>query len=320
MFRQYIPGKRHKYGIKLYMLCEPTGYVWNLRIYSGKSDPISGLGHAESVVMKLMEGRLDCGHVVYVDNFYTSIPLAEQLLRRKTHLCGTLRRNRKQLPATVVSAKLKPGEIISRRQGSVAVTKWADKRDILMLSTLHDGKIVECPKLNRRRNKVKKPDCIIDYNQFMCGVDRMDQLISYYTPLRKTLKWYRKVVLQLIDFAAVNAFLIYKKVGGRKRQKWFRKEIITSLLMCSNRPEKLSVQTSSCFSRNKSEDLSRLSGQHFLDLIPATESKSAPHRKCIVCHKKGRRRETKYVCKVCFSKPALCVVPCFEIYHSSVEF
>lgn len=29
MFRQYIPGKWQKCGVKLYTLCEPSAYVWN---------------------------------------------------------------------------------------------------------------------------------------------------------------------------------------------------------------------------------------------------------------------------------------------------
>jgi len=106
-FRQFIPGKRHKYGVKLYLLCEPSGYVYNLLVYCGKMDPISGLGHAETVVMKLMDNILDRGHMLYTDNFYTSVPLAQQLLNRQTYLCGTLRKNRKHLPEAVVSAKLK---------------------------------------------------------------------------------------------------------------------------------------------------------------------------------------------------------------------
>ena len=98
IFRQYIPGKRHKYGVKLYMLCEHTGYVWNVLVYCGKMDPISGFGNAETVVLKLMEKLLDRGHALYVDNFYTSVPLAKALLNRKTLLCGTVRKNRKHLP------------------------------------------------------------------------------------------------------------------------------------------------------------------------------------------------------------------------------
>ena len=98
IFRQYIPGKRHKYDVKLYMLCEHAGYVWNDLVYCAKMNPLSGFGHAETVVLKLMEKLLDRGHALYVDNFYTSVPLAKALLNRKTLICGTLRKNRKQLP------------------------------------------------------------------------------------------------------------------------------------------------------------------------------------------------------------------------------
>ena len=35
-FRQYIPGKAHKYGVKLYKLCTVEGYTWNLKVYCEK--------------------------------------------------------------------------------------------------------------------------------------------------------------------------------------------------------------------------------------------------------------------------------------------
>ena len=77
-------------------------------------DPISGLGHAETVVLKLMDNILDRGHVLYTDNFYTSVPLAQQLLNRQTYLCGTLHQNCKHLPGGVVSAKLKKAMLLLR--------------------------------------------------------------------------------------------------------------------------------------------------------------------------------------------------------------
>lgn len=30
-FRQYIPGKKHKYGVKLFKICSTEGYTWKLR-------------------------------------------------------------------------------------------------------------------------------------------------------------------------------------------------------------------------------------------------------------------------------------------------
>jgi len=73
-------------------------------------DVIAGLGHAEAVVMKLMEKQRDLDHKLYTDNFYTSVPLEKEQLKRKTLVCGTLRQNRKFLPQAVVEAKLKKGE------------------------------------------------------------------------------------------------------------------------------------------------------------------------------------------------------------------
>ena len=60
-------------------------------------NPPSGLGHAKTVVLKLMEKLLNRGNALYVDNFYTSVPLAKALLNRKTLICVTLKKNRKHL-------------------------------------------------------------------------------------------------------------------------------------------------------------------------------------------------------------------------------
>ena len=153
----------------------------------------------------------------------------------------------------------------------------------------------------------------------MCGVDRMDQLMSYYSPLRKTLKLYRKVVLQHLDMAMVNAFILYKKVGGTKAQLKFRKSVIASLLSSDIRiyEDLPQVSDTPAFHHHKS-DLSRLSGQHYLAHIPSATSKKNAARKCVVCNHQKQRKETRYMCETCPSKPALCVVSCFKKFHSEV--
>ena len=105
-----------------------------------------------------------------------------------------------------------------------------------MLSTFHKGKLISGTKLNRRGEEIVKPDCVIDYNKNMSGVDYQDQLGSYYNPLRKLFKWYRKLVLHFLDVAMTNAYLFYKKVGGSKTQLWFRVQVIPCLVIDSDRP------------------------------------------------------------------------------------
>ena len=60
LFKQYIPGKVHKYGVKIYKLAATNGHTWNFIPYTGKQDPAAGLGHSETVVMNLSEDLLGC--------------------------------------------------------------------------------------------------------------------------------------------------------------------------------------------------------------------------------------------------------------------
>ena len=170
----------------------------------------------------------------------------------------------KTAPKNIVSTKLKKGQHIANRKGRIVVEKWQDKMEVLMLSTHHSGKMVESNRQTKGGQKKKKPESIISYNNFMCGVDRMDQLMSYYSPLRKTLKWYRKVVLQHLDMAMVNAFILYKKVGGTKAQLKFRKSVIALLLSSDIRinEDLPQVSDTAAFHHYKSSDPSHLSGSH----------------------------------------------------------
>lgn len=87
IFKQYIKNKSHKYGIKMYKLCTVSGYILNMKIYTGKSlDNTSGKGHPEAVVINL-QNYVNSGRTLYCDNFYTSINLAANLLNKKTRLC-----------------------------------------------------------------------------------------------------------------------------------------------------------------------------------------------------------------------------------------
>ena len=36
IFRQYIPKKRNRFGIKIYKLCDKSGYTYDKRVYLGK--------------------------------------------------------------------------------------------------------------------------------------------------------------------------------------------------------------------------------------------------------------------------------------------
>lgn len=132
-----------------------------------------------------------------MDNYYNSVTLSQKLLDLKTHTNGTLRINRKDNPKEVVEKKLKKGEHVWVRENKVYVSKWVDKRPIIMLTTRDHLRMTEIA--NRYGKMVKKPVEVATYNKFMSGVDRSDQIISYYSSPRKTMRWYKKVFFYLLD-------------------------------------------------------------------------------------------------------------------------
>ena len=68
-----------------------------------------------------------------------------------------------------------------------------------LISTIHDATIVNTGRKDKKTNmEIKKPYVIVQYNKFMKGVDRTDQYLSYYSILRKSVKWSEKVVLYLL--------------------------------------------------------------------------------------------------------------------------
>ena len=36
IFRQYIPKKLKRFGIKIYKLCDKSGYTYDMKVYSGR--------------------------------------------------------------------------------------------------------------------------------------------------------------------------------------------------------------------------------------------------------------------------------------------
>jgi hypothetical protein len=55
-----------------------------LEVYTGANPNFSSKGHAYNIVMLLMNGLLFAHPMLYTDDFYTSIPLAEDLLKNDT--------------------------------------------------------------------------------------------------------------------------------------------------------------------------------------------------------------------------------------------
>ena len=163
----------------------------------------------------------------------------------------------------------------------------------------------------------------------------MDQNLVYYPFIRKSREWTKKFVPYLFQIALFNAFTIYKAKnpqGNCKCQFSFILSVINSWTSqrfagtCRKEdwvdPQPDPQPDPECPPRTPRHDpRRRLNGDiaaHVLVKFPSTVTRDHPVRRCRVCVKNNRRRETRFYCQGC-SIP-LCRLHCFTIYHTKIKY
>jgi len=157
----------------------------------------------------------------------------------------------------------------------------------------------------------RKPSMVHEYNKYMLGVDRMDQMTAYYSFQWKSIKWWRKVFFWLLEVIVNNAHILYKSHTNARRKltlKEFRREL--SVFLCQViTPDVLPGY------QHQDQSLERLRGRHFPE-------KTTKRRDCRVCSDRNPGGETqlvKTVCGTCSDKPPLCI-GCFHVYRTKSSF
>lgn len=94
------------------------------------------------------------------------------------------------------------GESTFARRKDLLIQRWLHKKEIYVISTRHNGDFEE---VKTRSGKVLTLKAVVEYNKYMGGVDKADQLTSYYTTPQKTMRWQLKVFFHMIDICLWNA-------------------------------------------------------------------------------------------------------------------
>ena len=297
-----MPQKPCKFGVKMWVLAEATtGYVLGFQVYTGAVLPAmspedhTSKGLVYRVVMDLMEPYQGKGHCLFMDNFYTSVDLVQELLKRGTYSTGTICPNRKNFPEDSKVDKKNVLEIGNFRFATfndLTVVLWRDRRDVFVLSSMHSRSVdtvMKRPQGERDKKAIPCPTSIRNYNLFMSGVDLADQQLSYYSLTQKrTIKWGKKVFWHLINTAIINSWIIFKVNNLKSKIKSQRdfclaliKELIQPLLDLKASPSCPAVLKASKGRKSVSPN-KRLLGKHFA-------YKSAYQGRCAMC---SRRRTT----------------------------
>ena len=133
----YNSKKPKKYGVKFFFVTEPNaGYVLDFSIYSGVFSTL------RDTVFQLVDRFRDKGYHLFVDNYYNSVALAQELYDAGIHCSGTLRLVRGTptvLKQVGQNPRLLPkGETMWRRKKDIFCILWNDVRLVSMITTSHE--------------------------------------------------------------------------------------------------------------------------------------------------------------------------------------
>ncbi|KAG2375259.1 hypothetical protein C9374_009882 [Naegleria lovaniensis] len=202
-FKQYIPLKPHKYGLKYYALSDSTGYIYAFWLYQGKESRYSH--NATSIVLDLVKHVSPENHVLGIDNYYGSLDLARELVNHGWKFVMTVRNNR---PSYLFS------EGLQKKLPGSKTRKWihaVNKENTLVALSINDNKRVNfLTNLGSSQLIKNKPYVQEMYNKSMGCVDKSGIFLHCTHPPFRNKNWKTVHLLQMMKTSFVNQYIIFK--------------------------------------------------------------------------------------------------------------
>ncbi len=209
-FIVFMPNKPDKYGLKFWILCEVNSkYVVNIIPYLGAQEK-AGRGDlplAEDVITKIVTTSQWI-------NFFTSLSAAMKLKEKKTSIVGTIRKNKRELNNIMVTVQKNStynSEFFYHEASGTALVNYQCKKgkNVCLLSTMHSSPTIDTS------SEKKKPAIVLTYNKEKVGVDCFDMMSKQLSTHSPCFRWPVAVWNNILDVAAVNAWIIFKKATGQ---------------------------------------------------------------------------------------------------------
>nr|XP_006820728.1 PREDICTED: piggyBac transposable element-derived protein 4-like [Saccoglossus kowalevskii] len=252
-----IQRKPNGKGFKIYALADSkTGYNYRIEIMSmtGSHEQYSReVSRTRDLCERLIIDIRGRHHILYTDSYYTSVDMVNYLLENhEIYVVGSVRQDRVGFPNALRTnpkknknhkaiMQLERGQFVSRQKDKVVAITWKDSTLLNILTTYYEGYRTKNQRVTRSLRSqdtgrkvpysLPAPEAIYDYNLYMGGVDKSNQLRSYYTAQRQSKKWWKYMFFYLLDTAICNSWILYKEsVDPKKTHKAFQIEVGMALV------------------------------------------------------------------------------------------
>lgn len=283
------------FHLKIISLHEPGGPIVRMIMDTRRNVPLD----VENVTCKMLKGKFDVGHAVYVDSAATFIipSFAQYLLQRRTYCTGIIDERRFVMPEELVNARLKHNENKSLFYDSLHI----GKHEFENVATSY----VTTEYKNETGNPPNRtPETLRVYKELMAETSDPHIDMLNYLPCEIN-KWpsVKKLFIYTLLLSMYNAHKLSNMFSGTKLNYHNYRLLVLEHLLPATAPSPVK--------------------QHRLVKIPKTSYRinkdkhiiQTIRRNCKNCSKDNIRVSTTYQCKGCENNPALCL-PCFFKLHS----
>ncbi|XP_035231848.1 uncharacterized protein LOC118203679 [Stegodyphus dumicola] len=147
-----------------------------------------------------------------------------------------MRLNKRELPPIARDTSSAQYSSFALKNGDKTLTiyRCKSKKNVVILSTMHSNMFVD--------DSIKKnPNTVTYYNSTKCGIDVADQMLRKYSTSSGSRRWPVHVFYNVLDIAALNAWIIFKESLGTSIS---RREFILEARTTEQLPQ--NINTKNC--------------------------------------------------------------------------
>lgn len=253
-----MPKKPVKKGYKFFAICDSTTAFAVFHFFpSGRNDKAKTLANVKRLLDTIPRTN-QLQYVVAMDNFFTTSDVIKATRERGMGVVGTARHRINWPPHEMKRIGVGNDEQaqednrfntlhLLNDKSNYLIARWVDNAGVNMVSTVHTGyeKVVRFRKkprpndFNRRHvdivwgsqavTQIEIPSIIDDYNHWMGGVDKADQLIASYRHKLQCRRTWMPIFFHCLDVIRVNSYIIAKTRDSSLTHKAFLINWISAL-------------------------------------------------------------------------------------------
>ena len=222
---------------------------------------------------------------VYFDNFFTSVPLLEELKNKGIPTTGTIRVNR--LPGLPPPSN---EEMEKKERGFMSVcstkdlcsVRWVDNTAVTVVSNqltvAPTSKCKQYSKVQMCKIDVPQPHLLRKYNAYMGGADQLDGYLNNLRPCIGGKKWYWMQLIKLVRLLQVAAFRIFCHLhpGKKVSQLEFVRAIVHQYVRFDRKTERLNASIPNLVSKS--------TNGHYLAKQSQGRCKFCQKNCCLICN------------------------------------